>query len=119
MDRRVLWLVAGLLLVPLAFGMMLFSVIFFIRTGDPMVLFFGLFNVVGTLSLVLIVVAVAHALTRDDLTSEQRLVWVAVSVFATPILAVGALVYLALGRERTAGLFRDLRFGRERAPPAR
>lgn len=55
----------------------------------------------------LIIAAVIHALTRDDLTSLQRLVWVLVSVFVTPVVSLGAIVYFVLGRERTRELFRD------------
>lgn len=54
-----------------------------------------------------IVAAVVHALTRDDLGTLQRLVWVLLSVFVTPVVAVGAIVYFALGRERTRTLFSD------------
>jgi hypothetical protein len=56
----------------------------------------------------LIVGACVHVLVRDDLTGVQRLVWLALSIFLTPILAVGAILYFALGRERTRVLFRDV-----------
>lgn len=62
----------------------------------------------------LIVAAVVHALTRDDLTSIQRLVWILIAVLVTPVVSLGAIVYFALGRERTRALFRDV----GQAPPA-
>lgn len=62
-----------------------------------------------------IIAAVVSILTRDDLTGIQRLVWVLISVFVTPVLSLGAIVYFALGRERTRTLFRDL--GQPARPP--
>lgn len=68
------------------------------------------------LNAALVIGAIVHALVRDDLTGVQRIVWVAIAFFVTPVVALGAIVYFALGRERTATLFRDV----ERAvrPPA-
>ncbi|HWH08859.1 MAG TPA: PLDc N-terminal domain-containing protein [Candidatus Thermoplasmatota archaeon] len=54
--------------------------------------------------LVVTVAAVVHALVRDDLAGVQRLAWLAIVVF----VPFGALVYLLLGRRRTAAMFRDV-----------
>lgn len=56
----------------------------------------------------LIVAAIIHALRRDDLTGAQRLIWIAIAFFITPVIALGAIVYFAMGRERTRELFRDV-----------
>lgn len=81
------------------------GVLVFMQTRDPMML---LFMGVPALNVVLILGAVLHVLVRHDLTGVQRLVWIAIAVFATPGFAVGAVLYLLLGPERTAALFRDL-----------
>lgn len=80
------------------------GLLMFVRTKDPMLLVFGIL----ASTWLLLVAAVVHILLRDDLTGVQRLAWLAVVVFVTPGVAVGAIVYLALGRARTAALFRDL-----------
>lgn len=59
-------------------------------------------------NVVLIVAAVVHALVRDDLGGIQRLVWIALAVLVTPIVALGAIVYFVLGRERTREIFGDI-----------
>lgn len=64
----------------------------------------------------LIIAAIVHALVRTDLTGAQRIAWIAIAFFVTPVVAVGAIVYFALGRERTRELFRDL--GAPSSPPA-
>ena len=59
-------------------------------------------------NLALIVGAIVHALVRDDLTGTQRLVWIAIAFFITPVIALGAIVYFVMGRKRTSELFRDV-----------
>lgn len=76
----------------------------------------GIFSLFA-LNVVLIVAAIVHALVRDDLTGMQRLIWIAIAFFITPVVAVGAIVYFALGRERTSTLFRDVTMPASRPPP--
>ena len=99
--------------VGLAALVLLASLMLFVRSGDAMILVFGL---VG-LSWLAIVLAVVSVLARPDLTGPQRLAWLAVVVFVSPVVPVGAIAYFAMGRERTRGLFRDLGGAPPSAPP--
>lgn len=63
------------------------------------------------LNIVLVVAGIVHALVREDLNTPQRLIWVAIVFFVTPIVALGAIVYFALGRARTREIFRDVNPG--------
>ena len=49
--------------------------------------------------------ALLHVLTRDDLTPRARMAWVGMSTLVVPLVPGGAIVYLLLGRRRTARLF--------------
>ena len=102
--------------VSLALALAVASFVTSIGAGVPEAgLFLGVLALVLA-NLVLIVAAIVHALARDDLADVQRMVWVAIAFFVTPVVALGAIVYFALGRQRTRDLFRDL--GGARPPPA-
>lgn len=102
MDRA---RVVSLATVGLALLLLVFALTLFVQTKDPLVLIFG---IVFALNFVLMAGAIVHALVRDDLAGVQRLIWMAISFFVTPGIALGAIVYFALGRARTAALFRDV-----------
>lgn len=46
-----------------------------------------------------------HSLTREDLSPEQKIIY----LILIWIIPLGWVIYLILGRERTAKLFEDLR----------
>jgi hypothetical protein len=66
-------------------------------------------------NLSLVVAGIISVLTRPDLIGAQRLVWLGIIVLLNPIVALGALLYFWLGKDRTSTLFRDL--GGGAAPP--
>lgn len=45
--------------------------------------------------------ALLHILMRDDLSPRARAIWVGMSLLVVPLFSGGAIVYLALGKERT------------------
>lgn len=80
-------------------------------------LLFGLFSVgfgaffIGALVIGLIdmlgkLYGTYHSLVRDDLSGEQRLIYLAVIWF----IPFGWVVYLLLGKEKTAELFSEVDF---------
>lgn len=114
-TKRAVAIAVGVFLV-LAFAVL--SFVTGVGVGVPeaglIVAVFGLIAI----NFCLIVAAIVHALVRADLTGTQRIVWIAIVFFVTPIVALGAIVYFALGRERTSALFRDVAVTRPSPPPA-
>lgn len=56
----------------------------------------------------LIAAAFVHVALRNDLSSHQRIVWLLLVLLVTPVVALGAIAYFALGKRRTRELFQDL-----------
>ncbi|HVM44869.1 MAG TPA: hypothetical protein VM582_02945 [Candidatus Thermoplasmatota archaeon] len=97
----------------LAFAVLMFAAGFGVGAPEAGIIF-GVFGLM-IVNFALIIAAIVHALVRDDLTGVQRIIWIAIAFFVTPIVALGAIVYFALGKQRTHDLFRDV--GVTRSPP--
>lgn len=80
----------------------------FVRTADAWILVMGFMMLLMLANVALVIGAVVHVLTRDDLTGTERLIWVVLVVFVVPMVAAAAIAYFVLGRERTRELFRDV-----------
>lgn len=71
---------------------------------------FGLFFLgallIGLIELLGKVYATYHSLVREDLTTEQILIYLAVIWF----IPLGWIIYLLLGKERTSDIFSEVEF---------
>lgn len=103
----------------LVFALFVGGYVFGFALGMPEAALIFLIFMVAIANFGLVVAAIIHILVRDDLSGVQRLIWIAIAFFVTPIVALGAIAYFALGRARTASLFRDVeRPASSAAPPS-
>jgi len=68
--------------------------------------FFGIFLLAGLIEFLGKIYGTYSSLAREDLSTEQRLIYLAIIWF----IPFGWLIYILLGKERTSELFSELDF---------